>query len=314
MKTLLSLLLLLSSFASYALTIHAVELGIGKFHRMDNKVHPYSEGNVWIPMILPEGADLKDTPLIVQRSPEVFTVFFSSLEEVIQSVVKISKEQGRKINVLNIHAHGMPGAMFFPQTNNMRDSLLCANWRRHSAANDEKNYKMYYSSVSMINLKLVRAFSAIGDSKVTRVLNPLLRDPCMTGLGAFERQAKKVDSFKSYFADDLEMKFLSCSVSLGRAGKDFVEGIGELFLNSKEGSVTASQNISLGDWSTPEGLGFWDGHSWKQVREDNKNYVQNRRDSDIAQPGAIRTAFIDENGKMTSVITKDVQLMTWKQE
>ncbi len=311
---LLLLSLLIYTDHTSALTVHAVEIGIGKFHRMDNQKHPYGPDHAWAPMILPDGKDMKDTPLTVEQSPEVYSIFFSSVDQLLKSVFKLHRDLGRRINILTIHAHGLPGGIFVPQTDKQRDGLLCALWRRNSAQEDIKNYNQYYSKVPLIAVKLVKATSYIGDTTLSRILAPLYRDPCISGLGAFERSIKKIPHFREAFSDDLEMKFLSCSVGQGRAGKDFLEGLGEMVLNSSEGRIDASEVISLGDWSTPEGLQFWDGQTFAQVRRDNRNYVRNKRDSEIALDGSILTSFRDESGKVRTRVTKDVSVMTWRRE
>src|SRR4051812_38206583 len=101
----------LVSFATTAmaqgLMIHAAEIGIGKFHRHDNKVHKYAPNNVWSAYVAPQGGAV--SPVIVDNPDNSVSIQFTSLEQLLQSVMQISNAKHQKIAILNISAHGMPG-------------------------------------------------------------------------------------------------------------------------------------------------------------------------------------------------------------
>ena len=57
-----------------------------------------------------------------------------------------------------------------------------------------------------------------------------------------------------------------------------------------------SASFALGDWSLPEGLGFWDVQSQAQLDHDNALYAKDKRDTEIEQKGTIRVATYGPNG------------------
>jgi hypothetical protein len=100
--------------ATSGLVIHTAEFGVGKFHRYDNKQHSYSANNAWAAFILAD--NMNDLQTTSQKNADgSYTVFFSSLADMIQTVMKISQTEGKKVSVLNVHGHGLPGAMWFPK-------------------------------------------------------------------------------------------------------------------------------------------------------------------------------------------------------
>ena len=60
-----------SAWADDGLIIHGAEIGIGKFHRHDNKVHPHADGNIWKNYVLADDAGT-NTPII----PNSFLNYF----------------------------------------------------------------------------------------------------------------------------------------------------------------------------------------------------------------------------------------------
>ena len=94
----------------------------------------------------------------------------------------------------------------------------------------------------------------------------------------------KAAEFKSVLARDIQIHFLSCVVGLGSNGETFTRGIADLLLTAGGGGrVETSMNFGLGDWSMPEGMGFWDLQSDAQVDHDNSLYTKNHTDREIAQ-------------------------------
>src|SRR5438046_1010516 len=101
-----------AAFASQGLIVHTLEFGVGKFHRADNLVHAYG-ASAWTPYILPADAGT-DKVLVQNNADGSVTVFYSTLDDMIASVVKVAEARGQKVSVLNVHGHGLPGGMWFP--------------------------------------------------------------------------------------------------------------------------------------------------------------------------------------------------------
>src|SRR5580698_7683573 len=99
MRLLLLLIAMIPSLAlADGLVIHASEFIVGKFHRFDNSVHPYSEKNVWKNYVLPEKA-ATDKP-ITQKNPDgSFSIFASNLRDMMSLVVQISRNEGQPVSV-----------------------------------------------------------------------------------------------------------------------------------------------------------------------------------------------------------------------
>jgi hypothetical protein len=98
-------------------------------------------------------------------------------------------------------------------------------------------------------------------------------------------------------ARDAQIHLASCVVGLGKMGQEFTQGLAELLLASGGGGrVETSMDFGLGDWSMPEGMGFWDLQTDEQVNHDNELYVKDRKDAEIAQKGTIRVATADSAG------------------
>ncbi|MGE3263064.1 MAG: hypothetical protein AB7K68_14880 [Bacteriovoracia bacterium] len=264
--------------ASSGLVIHTAEFGVGKFHRQDNKVHRYEAGNAWSSFILKEGADT-NRPLTQKNADGSFTVFFSTLDELIANVTAIAKSENKKVSVLNVHGHGMPGAMWFPANEQDLRGIACWQWSNAASGSDMDNYNQYYSAVSVDDIRQMRQISN----------NPTLRMGCTVGLPEWQQGVAKAPEFKNIFAEDAQIHFVSCIVGLGTRGDAFTKGVAELLL-PKGGRAYSSMNFGLGDWSMPQGMGFWDMQSEEQVNRDGVTYVANKRDSEIAQKGTIRVA------------------------
>lgn len=267
-----------AGFASQGLTLHVSEFGVGKFHRADNKAHAYGASHAWLPYILPVGASASQA-LTLKNADGSYSVYYSTLEEMFNEVVRIAKSERRPVAVLNIHGHGLPGAMWFPKDKATLNSFSCLDWRRAANGSDADNYNQYYSPVSVAEIEQLREASKRSE----------LQMPCTTGLNEWQQILAKIPEFKSSLARDAQVHFLSCIVGLGVAGERFTKGIAALLLES-EGRVETSVNFGLGDWSMTRGMGFWDFVTEEQVRRDGQRYPVTRNDSEIAQKGTIRAA------------------------
>lgn len=141
--------------AANKLVINAVEFGVAKFHRYDNKVHAYGTSNAWTAFILPDGADTTK-PLIQKNDNGSFTIFYSTLVELVQTATEISEQQQQPISVLNINGHGLPGAMWFPVDTKTMKSKACADWVEAANGDDADNYNQYYSAISKEDIMEMR--------------------------------------------------------------------------------------------------------------------------------------------------------------
>jgi hypothetical protein len=262
--------------AGDGLVIHSAEFGVGKFHRYDNKQHPYGEKNAWSPYILPDGADTTH-PLTRKNTDGSFTIFFSTLDDLIGSVSALAQNEHKKVALLNVHGHGLPGAMWFPKDEADLRGLECWEWNNAANGADENNYDQYYSPVSSAEIQQMRQLAN----------NNHLHLGCTVGLREWQEGVAKAPGFKDLFAAGAQIHFLSCIVGLGSRGESFTQGISALLL-APTGHAYTSMNFGLGDWSMPNGMGFWDMQSEEQVRRDGALYSAHKRDSEIAQKGRIR--------------------------
>jgi len=268
-----------SALASNGLIIHTAEFGVGKFHRKDNQVHAYDKSNAWVDYVLPEGANT-DKALTLHNADGSYTVFYQTLEEMTAAVVQIAHQKSASVSVLNVHGHGLPGAMWFPVDASTLADSGCDDWKKAASGSDEDNYSQYYSAVSADEIRQIQMFSNFPG---------LMGASCTTGLNEWKQVVDRNPDFKAVLASDAQVHFLSCVVGLGKAGQQFTEGIaGLLFTKGSAARVEASMDFGLGDWSMPGGMGFWDLQSDAQVEHDNQIYVANKRDADIAQKGTIR--------------------------
>jgi len=264
--------------APAGLTIHGTEIGVGKFHRYSNSLHAYSPGNAWTPFILGANAPLDKTSSIVNADGS-YTIFFLTLEDFIATATQIAKSTGKAISVLNLHGHGIPGAMWFPATLTDYNSADCGSWHRAAEGADEDNYSQYYS---LPDSDEINTYHSLGD-------NPSSEFTCTTGLSQWQTVVAKNPEFKQVLTDDVQIAFLSCLVGLGTVGDTFTKGIANLLVRGN-GRVEASTNFGLGDWSMEKGLGFWDFVSDDQLEHDRSVYPQTHRDADIKQKGILRVA------------------------
>lgn len=277
--------------AAQGLIIHTTEFGVAKFHRYDNKAHAYGAKNAWTPYILPDNADTSHA-LIQKNADGSFTVFYSHLDEMLASVVQIANDQHQQVSVLNVHGHGMPGAMWFPKDQKTRDSMVCQDWVDAASGADVDNYNQYYSAVSADEVAQIRAISNETNSHY----------PCTTGLREWQGAVQKNAAVKQVMAADAKIHFLSCVVGLGAAGEAFTNGIAQLLLPAGQGAVVTSTNFGLGDWSMPEGMGFWDYVTDAQLDHDNAIYPVDHQDREIMQKGTARVATYSNNAWASALI------------
>ncbi len=271
-----------SSFASLSnqgLVVHTTEFGVGKFHRYDNQVHPYGATNAWSPYILPANA-ATDKALTMKNADGSYTVFFSTLDEMMTSVAQLAQSQGKKVSVLNVHGHGLPGAMWFPKDDSTLKSWACADWRQAASGADVDNYNQYYGAVSVDEIMQIRQISN----------SPNVHMSCTTGAKEWQAGVAKNPAFKAAMSDDAQMHFISCVVGLGTVGDQFTKDIASIVLPNGSGRVETAMAFGLGDWSMPEGMGFWDFQSNEQVANDDAKYPVDHQDREIAQKGSIRMA------------------------
>lgn len=301
MKQFLALATLLMTAQLFAadLTINGAEVGIGKFHRKDNKVHRYDSNNVWKPYILPENAPTKEA-FVQKNSNDNYTIFFTNLEEFLSKMVEISRKTGKKIGLINLNAHGMPGAMWFPKDAKTRDSSECSSWRDSANNSDDDNYDQYYSAVSKAEIQEIQA---MGNAQRIPPFN------CLTGLGEWTQVVARVPAIKETLTQDAQVHMLSCVVGLGALGDSYTQGLAKLLLSTKGGGqVQTAIKFGLGDWSMGEGMGFWGYESDSQLNRDNSRYSTHRRDSEMAQRGDIRVAIVSE-GKVKSGMIQNQEYM-----
>jgi hypothetical protein len=293
------------AFGSTGLVIHAAEVGVGKFHRHDNQVHAYDATNVWAHFILPDAAG-SSGPVVIDNTDGSVTVFFSTLEELLTSAIKASEARGLPISVLNLNGHGLPGTMWFPSTAQAMQSWICEDWRGAASGSDSANYDQYYSGVSPSDIRQIRSISN----------NPNFKMGCTTGLAEWKAGVAKFPRFKQLLAPDAQIHFLSCVVGLGSVGQAFTQGMAELLLTSGGGGrVETSMNFGLGDWSMPEGMGFWDLQSDAQVERDNALYAKHRKDSEIAQKGTVRVVSATSSGLKAELLgDRDFMALSFESE
>jgi hypothetical protein len=258
------------------LVIHGVEVGIGKFHRYDNKMHRYDANSAWKPYVLPDSQGDK-TPLVFNNSDGSVSIQFSNLKELLQTIVHVSQQKNLKVSVLSMEAHGMPGGMWFPKDARQKNAKECADWRNTTGAEDKVNYDGYYTETSKEEIMELREAS----------LTPASYE-CMAGAPEWKEIVGKVPGIKAAFAENAQINLLSCLVGLGPVGEAFTNTLASLLLTGNRAFVRSTINLGLGDWSIPEGMGFWDYQNDQQLAQDNKVYPVNRKDRDIMQKGVVR--------------------------
>ncbi len=304
MRFILAITFLAFSLNAFAqdLVINGAEFGIGKFHRKDNKEHVYESTNAWKVYVLPENVSLKEA-YIQKNSEENYTIFFTNLQEFLEKIVEISNKTGKKVGIINLNAHGLPGGMWFPKDAKTRDSFECGSWRTAASNSDDDNYDQYYSAVSK---QEILSFNSM--SNASRI--PSFQ--CLTGINEWTAIVAKVPAIKKVFTDSAQIHMLSCIVGMGTLGDAYTSGLAKLlFANPQTQQVQTSIKFGLGDWSMPEGMGFWGYESDDQLNRDNDVYPIHKRDSEIMQKGSIRVAQVQDGKVMSGLIkTQDFIYLT----
>ena len=80
----LSLILTSSLAQAGGLIIHSAELGVGKFHRLDNQKHTYAKENAWLPYVLPANV-ATDHTRVVDNPDGSITIYFLTLDDLLAS-------------------------------------------------------------------------------------------------------------------------------------------------------------------------------------------------------------------------------------
>lgn len=270
-----------SAFAGQGgLVINAVEYGVAKFHRYDNKVHPYAAGNTWKNFVLPSSATTLDQ-IVTRNADGSYTVFFSAAEEMLQAAIQIATGERRPISILNIEAHGLPGGMWYPIDAAARASDACKDWVIAAQGQDKANYKQYYTPATKDEVFSFRQYAQSAQHSP---------QPCTSGLSEWETIVYRNPEIVKRMASGAEIHFISCIVGLGLTGQNFTTGMAQLFFGSGEGRVVTSVDFGLGDWSMPEGMGFWDYQSDQQIARDAIIYPRDRDDREVMQKGSVRVA------------------------
>jgi hypothetical protein len=274
----ISLFIVLTAYQVSAgdLSVHAVEIGIGKFHRMDNAIHPYGAKHAWLPLVLP--ANTEATPSTVENPDGSVTIFYSNLEQLLREITMVSGKYGGKVKLLNIHTHGLPGGLGFPKDDAEQNSPRCTRWRNESLGPDKPNYDHYYSALTREEILSIRR---LGQYSV-----PLT---CVTDLSAWQTVAPRITGLRESFAPAAQVNFLACLVGLGPVGRRFLTGVGRLLLPGG-GYVRATEQFGMVDWSVPQGMGFWDFLNDSQLKKDMALYPVKRQDSLFLQKGTIAVA------------------------
>ncbi len=295
---LFSLILSFVSYASDGLVIHAAEIGVGKFHRIDNKYNFYGN-SVWRVYILPNEAGAQ-TPLVINNDDGSKTVFFSTLEELIKSTIEISETEGRPVDLLTVHGHGVPGGMWFPKNQELKKSLECVSWADVAYTSDEKSYKHYYSGLQKFSALRMRLLSQ-------NAMSPAYQ--CISGLRAWKDILAAYPKFKEVLAPQSQIHFMACVVGLGLTGDNFLTGLANELYKDKPGSLQAPVKFGLGDWSMPEGMGFWDYLTDAQQIQDASQYPMKRRDRNVMQKGDIKVAQVLIPGEVQLGLILDEEFM-----
>lgn len=304
MKYLFLILVLLSTqvFAHLSegtIIVNAAEYGIGKFHRKDNSVHQYDANNAWKVFVLADEAQTSNVQ-VIENENSTYTIYYTNLEELLNEMVKLSSKTGKKIGILNMNAHGLPGGMWFPKDAKTRDSMECASWRSAARGSDEDNYSQYYSTISKSEID---SFTRMSHASAIPAYN------CLTGLNEWTTIAARVPEIKNVFSDNAQIHMHSCLVGLGTLGESFTLGLAKLLFKKGTQQVQTSIKFGLGDWSMEEGMGFWTYESDEQLARDNAQYPIAKRDRDMMQKGDIRVAQMTDLGAVKSGLIKQQDFM-----
>ncbi len=287
-QLLLPLILVFAAGAAHAvpgtpgLNIYAAELSVGKFYRMDNKLHKYAANNIWKNFIMPDHYNGSLESVIAEHSDGSISIYFSNLEDLLLTVVKVAADHGLKVASLNIRSHGVPGGLWFPMDRAQLATVECSQWLNSSKLKDIEVYNQYYSPISKGEVIGLRAVAQ----------NPG-RHTCIVGAPEWKIIVQRHPELKKVFEAHSEINLLGSTIGLGRAGEVLNGTIASLLLNDRQAVVKSTVNFSLGDWSMPEGMGFWDYLSDPQLSKYSTTYPVLKKDREVAQKGTVRvTTFL----------------------
>jgi hypothetical protein len=266
---------------------------------MDNQIHPYGKGHAAKLFLLEDNATLEQSPIITRNNQNSYSIIYSHLQELMETAVQLSKKTHKKIDLINITAHGFPGGLWFPKDKKTLESSECKDWVESSTNSDQKNYDMYYSPVSKESFKSIRAFSNIVDDTDYE---------CTIGHRQWNEILNLVPEFKTSLSQKAQIHFLSCTVGLGPRGKVFNESIAKSTFTSKSQTIQTSLQLGLLDWSMPDGMGFWDYLTDSQLDYDNSRYPIDRCDANMKQKGNLRVTHL-EQGQTISGISQPLDVM-----
>jgi len=286
------------------LIVHASEIGIAKFHRYDMKEREHGKENIWTRYALdgePNSKVEQELPFTKNQEDGSVTVYFSTMEELFAGLKEVGSDNKRKIEVLNIHAHGLPGGIWFPKDKKERASWDCATWRSLADGTDKSNYDQYYHAVELSDIKMFRDISEKSADQV--------KFPCTVGAKEFGDVVAKDPTIKDLFASDTRIHFFSCLVGLGSRGAQFVSDLAKVLLNGEESRVEAALQFGLGDWSMPDGMGFWDYQNDAQMKRDMEDYPTAKEDRKFMQKGQVRIALF-RKGEWQLGVSDDLDVTT----
>jgi hypothetical protein len=217
----------------------------------------------------------------------------------LDTLQKITAEKQDQILLLTIHGHGMPGGMWFPKDDAQLNSLQCSSWLSAAKSEDEENYNQYYSPISKSDVLSTRRIATVAGKHYG----------CVVGLAEWQEMLTKNSEFKNVVTPDLHIHFLSCTVGLGVAGEYLSNGIAKILFSDANASIQTALNFGLGDWSMPEGMGFWDYFTDEQLNHDNEVYPKNRSDREIMKKGTIRVSQLSLKGGVITGFVDKVDFM-----
>lgn len=267
------------SNAAGGLVVHAVDIGVSKFHRQDNTVHTYPSNHMAYAQILPKDAD-GTTPRIVNNADKSVTIFISTLDEIVKSVIQVSQQRGEPVTELNISAHGLPGAQWIPANDDDKNSSACSQWYGEAYGADSAAYDHYYGAVTRNDIFQLRAYAEASGAHF----------PCTIGSDEWYQAIQNNPGIKTAISPSVHINILSCLVGLGSAGVRLTTNLGKYLELGPSAQIAASVNLGLEDWSMPEGMGFWDYQSDEQLEHDMYLQTHDRTDREIMQKGKVRVA------------------------
>lgn len=294
-----------SPLATSGLTIHLVEIGVGKFHRQDNKTHPYGPFHDWKNYILPDSIQTVDqTPLKVKNTDGSYSVFISNLDEALRSMIEISESEQKEIRLINLNGHSGPGKVGLPMDQETMNSELCSHWKEAAnSTDDSKNYDQYYSATPKeIIFKI---------TEKSNDLSSYSKPSCSVGVNEWKKMVEKNYLIKNLLSKNAQIHILSCLVGLGKRGEYFANHLAEILFTTEKQRIFTATKSGLGDWSIKKGMRF---HSYLNDQEYDaftKKYPVIKKDRPFSQKGDIRVSHLHQ-GEGVSDFIENVNAMKIK--